>query len=650
MTDDQRDTVDEFGALPHCRGAGPEEEGYDCMIRTTLLAILALFVGVTSSCYGSEAPRPNILWLFQEDTSPWMGCYGHKINRGWTPTIDGMAERGVIFKRAYVPAPVCSPCRSAVIVGANQVRFGAHEHRSGRKTPIYLPEGMKMIPQLMAEAGYFTFNVGKTDYNFSTRPGSTPPYSKISKGNSKTPWRERGHDQPFFGQIQLKGGKLNTSKFPKEKKVDRASVTIPADYPQNDLYREVVAEHHDSIRMDDGIIGGILARLREDNLLDTTIVVYVSDHGANNLVRHKQQPTEAGLHVPFVVTGPERWVPAGVVRDDLVSVLDLSATTLAWAGLPLPEWCEGRDLFAEGFTPRTFVGGARDRCDHTVERIRSIRTENFRYTRNYLLDRVLLQPQYRDRRDFLVHLRHAYAAGTLAPKLAEIYFGERPPEELYDMRTDPAQVNNLVDDPAHKSVLKQHRRIMDEWLSKGDMGQGKEPDHEIRQSSAHWGRGVNPEHERVRTDSDGDGLSDEWEKLNGRDPADGRLLFTFDCGGWQTEGWQTEGRLTNIAGRQGFLDFDLLQGRGAIVREGLDLKAAKNTGALVVRIKTSGDAQMSLAANTMPFGETTVEAGAFRTVRFPLEGKPWSGIVERLRLGFLAPKGTTIEIDWIRVE
>ncbi len=619
------------------------------VVRRTLLVILIQALGVACMCCGAGESRPNILWLFQEDTSPWMGCYGHEINDGWTPTIDGMAESGVIFKRAYVPAPVCSPCRSAVIMGVNQMRFGAHEHRSGRKTRIYLPKGMKMIPQLMAEAGYFTFNVGKTDYNFSSRPGSTPPYSKIPKASSKTPWRERKQGQPFFGQIQLSGGKLNTSKFPKEKKVDRAIVTVPADYPQNDLYREVVAEHYDSIRLDDENIARILNRLKADNLLDSTIVVYVSDHGANNLVRHKQQPTEAGLHVPFIVTGPEAWVPKGVVRDDLVSVLDLSATTLAWAGLPLPEWCEGQNLFAEDFKPRTFVGAARDRCDHTIDRIRSIRTDNFRYTRNYFLDRVLLQPQYRDGRVFLDHLREAHADGSLAPKLAEIYFGERPPEELYDMRKDPAQVNNLVNDAAYKSVLEAHRRIMDGWLAEGDLGADTEPDHEISQSSAHWGRGVNPEHERVRTDSDGDGLSDEWEKLNDRDPADGRLLFTFDCGGWQTEGWKPDGELTNIAGKQGFLDFELLEGRGAIVREGLNLDAAKNSGALIVRARTSADTRITVTANTTSLGEASIEAGGFKSVRLPLAGKGWSGAIEQLRLEFRAPAGTTVEMDWIRV-
>ena len=165
--------------------------------------------------------QPNILWLFQEDLSPWLGCYGHLVQKGQTPVLDAMAAGGIRFSRAYVPAPVCSICRSAIITGANQIRFGAHEHRSRRgKAVLPLPEGMETIPELMTEAGYFCFNVGKTDYNFE----HASVYQNVPKNLRNTPWRASPKGTPFFGQIQLKGGKLNTTKF--KNKTDRAKVTI----------------------------------------------------------------------------------------------------------------------------------------------------------------------------------------------------------------------------------------------------------------------------------------------------------------------------------------------------------------------------------------------------------------------------------------
>jgi hypothetical protein len=334
-------------------------------------------------------------------------------------------------------------------------------------------------------------------------------------------------------------------------------------------------------------------------------------------------------------------------------MLDLSATSLAWAGIALPEWMEGRDLFAEDFQPRTFVAGAKDRLDHTIDRVRTIRTDRYRYTRNYFLDRVFLQPQYRDSREFLKSVREAYAAGTLAPKLAEIYFGERPAEELYDVIEDPAQVNNLVDDPNLAGVLAEHRAILEAWLAKGDMGEGDEPDEELRRNGegTHWGIGVNAEYERIRTDSDGDGLSDTWEEQNGRDPGDGKLLFTFDCGGWQTEGWQAVGEVTNIAGYQGYLDFDLLSGKASLLRGGLELEAAKNRGDLVMRMRSSHDTQVAVFAGGTRLGVAEIAAGpSYAEYRLPLTKDTWSGTIKDLRIDLRGPRGTTVAIDWIKVD
>ncbi|MEC9093963.1 MAG: sulfatase-like hydrolase/transferase [Planctomycetota bacterium] len=615
--------------------------------------LLALIINLIGTTIALAEERPNILWIYQEDTSPWMGCYGSKVNQNWTPRIDQMAADGVLFSRAFVPFPVCSSCRSSMMLGANAIRFGAHEHRSRRgKTKTYLPKGMKTITELMREAGYFTFNIGKTDYNFAEAGNGI--YSKIPAKNNKTPWRERGKGQNFFGQIQLKGGKTNTIRTPPPKKTNPATVTVPADYPQNQLYREVIAQHHDAIRCDDVVIGGILDRLKADGLSNSTIVVYFSDHGANNLVRHKQMPTEGGLHVPFIIQGPKPWVPrSGSVRTDLISTLDLTATSLAWAGIDLPKWCEGQDLFANIFQPRTFVAGAKDRLDHTIDRVRTIRTDRFRYTRNFFLDRVFLQPQYRDNRPFLKSLRDAYAAGTLAPKLAEIYFGERPAEELYDVIKDPAQINNLANEPKFTKILQEHRAILSQWLAKGDLGAVDEPDEELVYNGEEkkWGTGVNYQYERIRKDSDGDGLSDTWEKVNQRDPMDGKLLFTFDCGGWQTEGWQPQGKVTNIAGYQGYLDFDLLNGNGSLIRKGLKLDTQKNRGDLLFNMRSTVNTQVNISANGNNLGQIQMAAGPEYTLyRLALKKNAWKGTITTLKLDFSSKPGTTVAIDWIRTQ
>jgi len=542
-----------------------------------------------------------------------------------------------------------------MMTGASQIRFGSHEHRSSRAkdAQLYLPKGVKLLPQILKEAGYSTFNHGKTDYNFVWEGEKT--YSKIKLKGQADSWEILKQNQPFFIQFQTKGGKINTGKLAAGRRTDPSKVTVPADYPQNDLYRKVVAQHCDAIRVDDDHIGKVLAGLKASGLQENTIVVYLSDHGANHLVRHKQMPTEGGLHVPFVLMGPEKWVPKQGARKDLVSTLDLTATTLSWAGIKLPEWYEGRNLFAKDFKPRQWVASAKDRLDHTIDRVRTIRTDKFRYTRNYKLDRILLQPQYRDSKDYLKNLKQLYAAGELSDDLKRIYFGERPKEEFYDVSKDPAQVRNLVGDPKFAKELNRHRKLLDAWLAKGDRGEGEESPNALRHNGDDWqgGRGVNPEYEINRQDNDGDGLSDKWEKLNGRDPQDGRLAYEFDCGGWQTEGWQGRGIRDNIAGFQGFLHFRLPGKPGSLLRKGLKVKPNGSDQALLIKLRADAPVEIEALANGKSLGSAmkVPASNQFEEVRLPLTGNAnWKGVIKSLEIKLKGTEGADLEIDAIEVK
>ena len=364
-------------------------------------------------------------------------------------------------------------------------------------------------------------------------------------------------------------------------------------------------------------------------------------------------PTEGGLHVPFVVMGPEKWVPRQGERNDLVNTLDLSATTLAWAGIEIPEWYEGRDLFAKDFKPREWVAAAKDRLDHTIDRVRTIRTDQFRYTRNYKLDRILLQPQYRDGSNYLKNLQELYASGKLSDDLKRIYFGERPAEEFYDVSKDPAQVHNLIDDPNHAAEVERHRKLLDAWLAKGDKGEGEESKEALRRNGDDWqgGRGVNPEYEINRPDSDGDGLSDKWEKLNGRDPKDGRLVYKFDCGGWQTEGWASERIEDNIAGFQGTLGFTVGK-QSKLVRKGLAVEAGEKDQHLLIKLRSKNEIKVQAFANGKALGESKkVSSGdSFSDVQFLLKGNPaWKEKIESLEISLEGSEGTFVEVDTIEV-
>lgn len=476
------------------------------------MALRLLIVLVTLHAVGLLArpaladKRPNIVWIFVEDMNGWYGCYGDDTVP--TPNIDALAKRGVRFDRMYMPAGVCSATRSAIATGAMQTTLGIHNHRSSRKRVpeevIHLPEGVKTIYQLMREAGYHvTSNTGKDDFNFIFNREDL--YDKWVKGLglSDTHWRNRPEDKPFFAQIQLRGGKHSFAIQKNNLKnfqtiVDPERVTVPPYYADHPTIRTEIATHYETIRITDNEVGSIVAALKEDGLLDNTIVIFWTDHGFQ-MHRHKQWLYEGGIRVPMLIAGPG--IDKGTSRNDLINGIDISAATLAIAGIDLGkhEWIEGRDFLAEDFTPRDYVISARDRCDYTIDRVRAVTTKKYKYLRNFLTDRTFMQPQYRDGRAYIEAERELFKQGKLN-KVQAFKWEARIPEELYDLENDPHEINNLADDPKYDKVLAEHRAILTKWMKEtDDKGQYPESVDSLRGVLKRWNKqAVNPEYDKAR--------------------------------------------------------------------------------------------------------------------------------------------------------
>jgi N-sulfoglucosamine sulfohydrolase len=161
-----------------------------------LTKVSVTIVTLMASLVATAADQPNVLWIDIDDQSPWYSTYGDKLVQ--TPNIDALAAEGVVFEKAYVAAPVCSPSRSAMITGNYPIRIGAHDHRSGRVPDyqIHLPEGTKTVPELFRAAGYETYNASKDDYNFTYN--RTDLYSiggdrpDVTKGKTKAAMSGKG--------------------------------------------------------------------------------------------------------------------------------------------------------------------------------------------------------------------------------------------------------------------------------------------------------------------------------------------------------------------------------------------------------------------------------------------------------------------------
>jgi len=164
---------------------------------------------------------------------------------------------------------------------------------------------------------------------------------------------------------------------------------------------------------------------------------------------------------------------------------------------------------------------------------------------------------------------------------------------------------------------------------------------------------VNPEYEINRQDNDGDGLSDKWEKLNGRNPQDGRIAYEFDCGGWQTEGWQGRGIRENIAGFQGFLQFRLPGKPGSLVRKGLKIKPNGSDQALLIKLRADAPLEIEALANGKSLGSVMKVSASkqFKEVRLPLTGNTnWKNVIKSLEIKLKGSEGTNLEVDLIEVK
>ncbi len=456
----------------------------------TLFALLAFVLAFGGGeCLAADPSRPNVVWILVDDMSANFSCYGETTIR--TPNVDALAAAGTRFARAFVTAPICSISRSALLTGCYQTSIGGQNHRSGSaKFPITLPAGMKTVPQLLRAAGYHTGNlsfeeflrtngpvkVAKTDYNFVWDRAATYDTNH---------WATRRDGQPFFAQVQLNGGKHRGQKpgpaWPKKAEAVLGSLTptnavqLPPYLPEDETIRADWAQYLDTVRYTDWEVGRIVQRLKDAGELQRTVIIFWTDHGISH-VRAKQFLYDAGIHVPLVVRGPG--VAAGKVRDDLVEHIDIAAATLALAGLPRPASMQARDFFAKEYVPKEFVFAARDRADETVDRIRSVRSAQFKYLRNFYPSRPYLQPnRYKDEKAIVQAMRRLHAEKKLTPEQALIMADTRPREELYDLKADPHELRNLAADPAHAVALAKHRAALDDWIARTD-DQGRVPESE----------------------------------------------------------------------------------------------------------------------------------------------------------------------------
>jgi arylsulfatase A-like enzyme len=432
-------------------------------MRTQLFPLLVLLI---LSFQLAAQDKPNIIWLMAEDISTDLSCYDMPDVR--TPNLDAMAAKGVRFENCFVTNPICSPSRSAMMIGAHQVKTNTHQHRSNREVPLSLP--YRPFTQLLREAGYTTIlgnhsvmgKGRKTDVNFKHEAlgpwdGKTT-FGLFDKYDEFLP-----EDGPFFAQIQLnvthRGGWWERISQESPDRHDPSKVTLPTYMADDPIVRQDWARYLDQLEYMDREVGMIRQELEKKGLSDNTIIIFIGDNGRCN-IRGKGYLHDPGLRIPLIIYDPRDKEARPQVQSEVISATDITATILAYAGAELPAFLTGSPIFDKGFN-RKYVYAARDLWDEVMEDSRALTSGRWKYIRNDKPEIPFDAGQaYLEFYRPAVHImRTLRDGGQLTPEQAFFFLPTKPSEELYNLENDPEELNNLVGEKAHRRTLRRLRKL-----------------------------------------------------------------------------------------------------------------------------------------------------------------------------------------------
>lgn len=466
------------------------------LLRVTWWALLLpWFAGAW--CFLGTAVRaavPNVL-VFTVDDMDYgsLNATGCPV-KGLTPQTDRLAAEGVLFENAHVPNAVCQPSRQAMITGL-------HPHRSGALGFQPVPKGVPNLPALLAAGGWYTasFNKGR-DYEafpwtefldgYGTRGFGREAAGFVASARGAIA-KARSEGKPLFlniatsdphrplagsrdEQIELEAMKKKWTEAAEAGKVyfppfDRVCTPeqawVPPYLPDLPGVREEWAEYYNTVHRADATLGAVLAVLEEEGIADETVVFYYSDNGAP-FPASKQNCYPQSTRTPLIVRWPGKVKPGTLDSAHWVSTMDIMPTVLEMAGLPVPPGIDGRSLLP------LLEGEKQDGRDHVfitqnyirpgvqVYPMRAVHNPDYTYIFNAWSDgRRKFEGECHSGLTFAAMKEAMATDKKVAARVKHI--SRREPEELYDVRTDPWCLHNLVADPAHAAAREKMRAMLE---------------------------------------------------------------------------------------------------------------------------------------------------------------------------------------------
>ncbi len=401
--------------------------------------------------------EPNFLIFIADDAGMDFGCYGNPFIR--TPNIDKLAESGLLFENTFLTSPQCSPSRISILSG----QFPHTTRTEDLHTPV--PAGVDFVTTYLRKKGYFTGSNGKTHWGpngdrqfdwYNSSFDTFRDFLQATKGKPFFFWT--GFYDPHRDyEPNIIGNPHNPD-----------SVIVPPHLVDDGRTRKDIAMYYDEIARLDSIVGTYLEILQKEKLLDDTYIIFLSDNGAP-FPREKGTLYDTGIRTPFIVSGPD--VPEGEIYDGLMSIIDLAPTILDMVEIEIPENMPGMSftplLLGDLIISPEFVYSERNwhDCD---EHMRSIRTDQYKLILNAYTEKphgtaadLASSPSWFS----LLDSKHK---DKLSEEQSLIFTAPRPSVELYNLRTDPGEYQNLAFDPAYRQTAQYLLEELQNWMDDTD--------------------------------------------------------------------------------------------------------------------------------------------------------------------------------------
>lgn len=452
------------------------------------LIYFALFLAITRTMayQNVKTEPPNILFIVSDDHSyPYLGGYGYEDLR--TPNLDRLASEGVLFNHAYTTAAQCVPSRASLLSGRSvldidMARFSAP-----------LPREVKTIPDYLNTNGYYTgicgrhYHLDGSEYMAEETAEAYQKYNMVTFPD-RVDYLRTGSDEEVLKQFsvfldQVPNGKpyfmwMNFSDphrpfTAEEYEPDPQKISVPESMPDIPEVRKDLAAHLGEINRLDYHIGQVLNEIKRRGQEKNTMIIFIGDNGAA-LLRGKGTLYDLGLHVPLIAKWPGN-IPANEVSESLISGEDILPTILDAAGLEPDKEVTGKSFLSaiqkKKYNPHKYLFAHRGTHGtglplHTARHdiVRTAFNKDYRLIYN-IMWRLPYTPVDFNNSKMWKKITEMHEKGTLQEKYDKAFFSNpRQTFELYDLKNDPHELNNVINNPEYQSIAEELKAALHEWM------------------------------------------------------------------------------------------------------------------------------------------------------------------------------------------